>query len=88
MPVRGITIFILSVSVFGSALGLVVTRQESRVLGTQLYSLQSEKRLLKQEWSQLLFQQSTLASRSRVEELARHSIGMITPLTTTVVHTK
>jgi len=85
---RGLIVFILSAAVFGSALGLVVKRQESRVLATQLHRLQSERRVLKQDWTQLLLRQSSLASYSRVEKLARHSIGMITPPTITVVNKK
>jgi cell division protein FtsL len=85
---RELIVLILSAAVFGSALGVVVKRQESRVLATELHRLQSERRLLKQGRSQLLLQQSSLSSHSRIEKLARHSIGMIAPPTTTVVNTK
>ena len=85
---RGLIVLIMSAAVFGSALGLVVKRQESRVLETRLHKLQLERRVLKQDWAKLLLRQSSLASHSRVEKLARHSIGMITPPSITVVSKK
>ena len=79
MSVRHAAFGALVVLVMCSALGVVYTKYESRKLFAQVEELQKKRDEMNVEWGQLLLEQSTLASHSRVETLARTQLGMIMP---------
>lgn len=74
-----ITLGILSLSVFLSALGVVYNKHLSRQLFTKLQYLQQDIEALQLEWSQLLLEQGTWASEARVDRLSRDHLRMILP---------
>lgn len=65
--------------VMGSALGVVYAKYESRKQFVDLQELVKKRDAMTVEWGRLLLEQSTLASHSRVETLARTRLGMIMP---------
>ena len=62
-----------------SALGVVVSAHQNRVLFNSLSELQAERDGYQREWSQLLLEQSALSAHGRVEQLASSRFGMSVP---------
>ncbi|MFK2903052.1 cell division protein FtsL [Dyella ginsengisoli] len=62
-----------------TALGVVWTRHESRVLFVQLTSLQNQRDDLNVEYGRLELEQATWAEPRRIDEEARAKLGMVTP---------
>jgi cell division protein FtsL len=62
-----------------TALGVVWTRHESRVLFVQLTSLQNQRDDLNVEYGRLELEQATWAEPRRIDEEARAKLGMLTP---------
>lgn len=62
-----------------SALGVVWTRHESRVLFVQLTSLQNQRDDLNVEYGRLELEQATWAEPRRIDQEARAKLGMVTP---------
>ena len=62
-----------------TALGVVWTRHESRVLFVRLTSLQNQRDALNVEYGQLELEQATWAEPRRIDEEARSKLGMVTP---------
>ncbi len=85
---RNLFVLFLATCVFLSALALVTKREETRNLSKQLEKIESQRRSLKQDWAKLILRQSNLASHSRVEQVARDTLGMKLPETKTVVSVK
>ncbi len=75
---QGLTV-LLMLLVLGSALGVVYTTHESRKLFVELQVLQAVRDELNIEWGRLLLEQSTLATPTRVENIARRKLGMKPP---------
>jgi len=75
-----IGLVVLSILMWTSALGVVYTKHETRQLFTRLQILQNERDALHTERTQLLLEQGTWAAYSRVEKIARETLGMETPL--------
>ena len=65
--------------VLTSALGVVWTRHESRVLFVQLTGLQNQRDELNIEYGRLELEQATLAEPRRVDEESRGKLGMVAP---------
>lgn len=59
-----------------SALLVIYAAYENRLAYAALQSLEQEQRYYDVEWGQLLLERSTLASPSRIEEIARGSLQM------------
>ena len=74
-----VTIVVLALCTFGSAVELVLNRHEARTLFGELQDLRNSQQELDQEWGQLLLEQATWATHVRVEDMARGSLGMVTP---------
>ena len=70
---------ILLLAAVASALGVVWTRHESRVLFVELSRLQSQKDDLGVEYGRLELEQATYAEPSRIDADARGKLGMFTP---------
>jgi cell division protein FtsL len=62
-----------------SALGVVWTRHESRVLFVQLTQLQNQRDELNIEYGKLELEQATYAEPRRIDDEARQKLGMFDP---------
>ena len=70
---------ILLCAVVTSALGVVWTRHESRVLFVQLTALQNQRDDSNIEYGRLELEQATYAEPRRIDDEARQKLGMIDP---------
>ena len=71
--------FALLLAVIVSALGVVWTRHESRVLFVQWTGLQNQRDELNIEYGKLELEQATYAEPRRIDDQARQKLGMINP---------
>jgi len=69
----------LLLAVLVSAIGVVWTRHESRVLFVDLTRLQNQRDELNIEYGKLELEQATWAEPRRIDEEARQKLGMVTP---------
>jgi cell division protein FtsL len=72
-------VLLLAVGVMISALGVVYTKHRSRQLFVELEALKTQRDDLNIEWSQLMLEQATWATPTRVELIARQRLGMTVP---------
>ncbi|MCC6302425.1 MAG: cell division protein FtsL [Gammaproteobacteria bacterium] len=77
--VRHGLIVLLAVAVLASALGAVYTKHRSRQLFVELETLKAQRDDLNIEWGQLMLEQATWATPTRVELIARQRLGMTAP---------
>ena len=70
---------VLLAAVLGSALGVVWTRHESRVLFVILTTLQNQRDDLNIEYGKLELEQATYAEPRRIDDQARQKLGMVNP---------
>ena len=70
---------LLLFAVVASALGVVWTRHESRVLFVQLTQLQNQRDDLNIEYGRLELEQATYAEPRRIDDEARQKLGMVDP---------
>ncbi len=73
-----VLIFVLLLSV-GSALGVVYTRHETRLLAVELGALEAQQDEGLEEWSRLQIEQGWLADASQIERKAREVLQMRQP---------
>jgi cell division protein FtsL len=71
--------FLLIVAVVLCALLLITSQHRARKLVNELEQEQDKTKQLDVEWGQLQLEQSTWATPSRVEQLARERLHMLTP---------
>ncbi len=69
----------LAVLVMMSAFQLLTTRYETRLLVIRLQELQVQRDELERDWGQLLLEQGTWSTHSRIEDLARSKLNMTIP---------
>ncbi len=62
-----------------SALGVVYTTNVERITLSQLENAEQQGHLLQMQWGQLLLEQASLATPSRVEQLASEKLHMVLP---------
>jgi cell division protein FtsL len=74
-----ICLSLLLLAVIASAIGVVWTRHESRVLFVELSRLQAQKDDLGVEYGRLELEQATYAEPARIDAEARGKLGMFTP---------
>ncbi len=72
---------VLLVILVTCALGLITAQHKARKLFNDLQKEQDLEKQLDVEWGQLQLEQSTWATRSRVEKVATRSLGMRVPET-------
>lgn len=72
-------VLLLAVGVMISALGVVYTKHRSRQLFVELEALKTQRDDLNIEWGQLMLEQATWATPTRVELIARQRLGMTVP---------
>lgn len=75
----GIVMLLLLLAVLASAIGVVWTRHESRVLFVDLTRLQNQRDELNVEYGRLELEQATWAEPRRIDDEARNKLGMTTP---------
>lgn len=73
-----ITIMLLVLN-FVSSLTVIYIRHLNRMSMAHLQKLVNEQDIIYQEWTQLLLEQSTLASYNRVDEMVRKNLQMHLP---------
>ncbi len=74
-----VMVFALLVAVVSSALGVVWSRHENRVLFVQLTALQNQRDDLNIEYGRLELEQATHAEPRRIDSEARQKLGMLEP---------
>jgi cell division protein FtsL len=74
-----IAMLVLLLAVLVSAIGVVWTRHESRVLFVELTRLQNQRDELNVEYGRLELEQATWAEPRRIDQEARSKLGMVTP---------
>ena len=74
-------LLMLLAAVLASALGVVWTRHESRVLFVSLTGLQNQRDELNIEFGRLQLEQATWAESNRIDQVARDRLGMVFPST-------
>jgi len=80
-----IAVVLLGVAVLVSALGVVYTKYQTRVLFAELQVLHAEADKMNVEWGQLQLEQSTKLTHGQVEQLARERLDMVLPSSEQVV---
>jgi cell division protein FtsL len=83
---RLLLLVVLGALVFLSALKVVTTRHETRLLVMALQALKTQRDDLEREWTQLLLEQSTWSTHGRVEDLARSRLNMTVPRAAELKH--
>lgn len=78
-------VIILLVMVELCALSVVYTTYKNRVLFAELENLRNGAEDMQSTWTQLLLEQSTLASFQRVEDVAKRHLHMTIPDPRTIV---
>ncbi len=69
----------LAVAVLSSALAVVWSTHESRLLFVELQGLEQERDELNVDWGRLQLEQSAWATKARIERLAREELEMKRP---------
>jgi cell division protein FtsL len=77
--IGAVALIALLLAVLSSAIGVVWTRHESRVLFVQLTGLQNQRDELNIEYGRLELEQATWAEPRRIDEEARSKLGMFMP---------
>lgn len=65
--------------VFISALKVVETRHQTRLLVVELQGMKNQHDELEREWTRLLLEQGTWSIHGRVEQIARNRLNMTVP---------
>lgn len=81
MNLHGDKVFatLLALTVLASALAVVYARHEGRKLFIELQALQQVRDDMDVEWGQLQLEQSTWATHSRIDPIAREQLKMSVP---------
>jgi cell division protein FtsL len=77
--IGALIMLILLAAVLASALGVVWTRHESRVLFVILTTLQNQRDELNIEYGKLELEQATYAEPRRIDDQARQKLSMVNP---------
>jgi cell division protein FtsL len=78
-PSAKLSLLLLWVLLFGSAVAVVWSRHETRSLFIQLQALSADRDALDIEWGQLKLEQSAWSTHGRVEQTARVDLRMVIP---------
>lgn len=74
-----ITCGVLLMLIFVSALAVIYNQNYNRVLFNQLARMQQKRDALYVEWGQLLLEESTWSTQSRIQQIATQKLDMIMP---------
>jgi cell division protein FtsL len=78
-PSAKLSLLLLWVLLFGSAVAVVWSRHETRSLFIELQALSADRDALDIEWGQLKLEQSAWSTHGRVEQTARVDLRMVIP---------
>lgn len=76
---KGALFIILMAAVFVSAIKVVMARHETRKLFSEIQELEKVGDNFAEEWGRLQLEQSTWATDTRIESIARKELDMIEP---------
>ncbi len=82
---RQLSVGLLLGLVFLSALGVVYSSHQTRQLYAALQEQQRQQDFLDSEFEKLLLEQSAWADYTRVDQLSREDLGMLSPDPTSIV---
>ena len=77
--IGALAVGVLLLAVVASGIAVVWARHQDRAAFVQLSKLQNQRDALNVEFGRLELEQATLASPSRIEQIARGHLGMISP---------
>jgi cell division protein FtsL len=77
--IGALAVGVLLLAVVASGIAVVWARHRDRAAFVQLSKLQSQRDTLNVEFGRLELEQATWASPSRIEQIARGQLGMISP---------
>lgn len=83
---ESISVAVVLLAVMGTALGVVYSRHEARVLFIELQRAQLLRDELTHDWDRLQLEEGTYATHSMVERKARSELGMAMPTFDQVEH--
>ena len=76
---------VLAVILLLTSFGIICVQNVNRQLTNNLQTLQMTNINLHNQWSQLLLEQSAWTAATRIEQIARHNLKMITPKTQNIL---
>jgi cell division protein FtsL len=77
--VGALAVAVLLLAVVASGIAVVWARHQDRAAFVELSNLQNQRDALNVEFGRLELEQATWASPSRIENIARAQLGMISP---------
>ena len=80
-----LVLFLVLIAVVSSALGVVYTRHQSRLLAVELSALEARQDNGLAEWSRLQIEQGWMADASHIETRARGELKMQQPTETQIL---
>lgn len=80
------TVLVLVLAILATGVGLVLSKHHSRKLFVELQGLQKVRDDLDIEWNQLQLEQSTLATESVIDQVARTRLDMGIPAPEAVIY--
>jgi cell division protein FtsL len=83
--VKIIFLTLLGVTVFFSAIEVVIARHDTRKLFVEIQRLEKDRDDLNEEWGRLQLEQSTWATDARIESVSKTELHMIEPETRSVL---
>lgn len=81
-------VFFLLLLFLGSALSVIYSKYQARLLFVEMQQLQKVLDDYEVEWGQLQLELTTLAEHNRVERLARTRLGLIMPRREQIIYLK
>ena len=85
MNTRLLILLVILIADVSSALGVVYSRHDSRVLSVQLGALETIRDDSLAEWSRLQLEQALLADAGQIESKARLYLNMLQPADTRIL---
>lgn len=82
---KTVFLILLGITVFFSAVGVVIARHDTRKLFVEIQRLEKDRDDLNEEWGRLQLEQSTWATDARIESVSKTELHMIEPETRSVL---
>ncbi len=88
MSGKVLSIMILLIITFVSAISVVYVKHYNRKLFVELQQLEKYRDEMEVEWGQLQLEQNTWATHARIERIAIEKLQMVTPGSTDIIYIK
>lgn len=82
---KTVFLILLGITVFFSAVMVVIARHDTRKLFVEIQRLEKDRDDLNEEWGRLQLEQSTWATDARIESVSKIELYMIEPETRSVL---